>query len=107
MRECLPCGRSVCGTCWLYVIADREGAHPLKVGTSGNATRRLGQHRKAKRRDLYLAHKVGFRCQYDALAAEALALEILSPLRVRGDWFQCQPELAIDVVNSVHEGMAI
>ncbi|MBR1230224.1 GIY-YIG nuclease family protein [Bradyrhizobium sp. AUGA SZCCT0176] len=106
MRQCQPCGRSVCGSCWLYVVADRSGGYPVKVGISNHPVRRLGQHRKDRRRDLYLAHRVELRCQFDAAAAEALALAILEPRRTRGDWFDCSPALVIDVINSVHEGMA-
>lgn len=97
-EKCLICDPAWCASCWVYVVTDRAGDYPVKVGTSNHPTRRLSQHRKDRKRDLYIVHKVEFSCEYVATRVEALAIDELSRFRTRGDWFDCAPEIAVQVV---------
>lgn len=87
MARCLGCSPKVCGEWWLYVVADKDGSGPVKVGTSSKPTRRLAQHRKKTGRDLAVHFKRSFRCEFAACEAEERVTATLDAWRTRGDWF--------------------
>lgn len=98
-RKCLYCSPKVCGEYWIYVVADKDGTGPVKVGISNNPTRRLGQHRKKTKRDLIVHFKVPVQCQFRAFDVEEYALESLDDFRTTGDWFSAPIAQCIDAVN--------
>lgn len=103
MNRCMVCEARWCGATWLYVATARSGNYPVKVGISGSVGARMATHRKKEgRRDIYAAHRVEFGCEYLAAQAEAIALNDLrkSHTNVKGDWFDCSTEIAIQAVNN-------
>lgn len=97
--RCLFCSPKVCGECWLYVVADRDGQGPVKVGISNKPVHRLAQHRKKTRRDLSIHFRVAFRCEFKALAAEESCLKTLKDNRVHGDWFDLPVSQIVELVK--------
>jgi hypothetical protein len=98
-KKCLPCSPKVCRECWLYVVADRDGSGPVKVGISFMPTQRLSQHRKKTKRDLSIHLRLPFRCEFKAMDAEEACLSALSESRVYGDWFALPVDEVISIVK--------
>lgn len=87
MRNCKYHGKNRCRECWLYVVADRDGTGPVKVGISFSPVHRLSQHRKKTGRDLRIHYRASFPCEFEASDAEDSICKSLEIGRVRGDWF--------------------
>lgn len=102
-HNCIYCGDK-CRPCWLYVVADRDGGGPVKVGISFHPTRRLAQHRKKTGRDLAVHYKREFPCEFAASDAEDVATEALADARVRGDWFSVSVAHAIKIASGAKRG---
>lgn len=97
---CICCGPKVCRPCWVYVVADKDGSGPVKVGISFHPVQRLSQHRKKTQRDLCIHFKRAFTCEFRAMEAEENAIDALSAARVYGDWFGVAVAEAIKAVKA-------
>lgn len=105
-RKCKVC--DPVGPCeepmnFLYAVRDcTTGA--VKIGRSVNVTRRLAQYRRAASGnvDVELLATCPAGCEFVAIDKEDRAIRRLSNEgpRIRGDWFDCEPETAIQIVRS-------
>lgn len=86
-HTCTYCKPGACRPTWLYVVADADGAGPVKVGISFHATKRLAMHRKKTKRNLAVHWKRQFSCEFAAIEAEDAVCDALDAYRTRGDWF--------------------
>ncbi len=91
-----------CVPCWVYVVGDRDGSGPFKVGLSKNVTRRVAQHRKKTGRNLAALFRVETSCEFSAIDVERDALDALTAYREHGDWFNCDLERAVEAVSVAH-----
>lgn len=98
-KPCLQCGPKVCGEYWLYVVADKDGSGPVKVGISRKPVGRLAQHRKKTKRDLSIHLKLPFKCEFKAMDAEDSCLTALQDSRVYGDWFDLSIAQVVEIVK--------
>lgn len=99
MKKCSYCQNRNHRPNFLYVVAAKDGGYPVKIGISWHVSQRVAKHRKKEgRSDLYVANRIEFCCEYVAGIAERKALDELREtyINVKGDWFDCPIETAID-----------
>lgn len=87
-------------TCHLYVVTamrDSTPAAPVKIGITGNVRRRFGNLRTSSPIELGLLFAFDLPSSHEACLAEAEIHHILDRFRLRGEWFDLQPMLALNV----------
>lgn len=101
---CLVCSPRKCRRSWIYVAYDHT-LGLVKIGKSVNVSARFIGYRKETKRNIRLVEAHQITCDYEIIYYEAMAQSFLPEgLRVRGDWFDIEPELAINAVRWVAEG---
>lgn len=85
----------------VYVIARKDGL--CKVGVSRNAKRRLSGLQTGHPDQLILLH-IERPVDVSAFDVEQGTLRILAPWRVGGEWFKCNPHIAVIALRAAHTG---
>lgn len=81
---------------YLYVV--ESGAAVVKVGFTANLTQRLNSMQASSPHELRLHHAVPV-ARSQAALIEKRAIELLSPRRMRGEWFAVHPATAYEAIT--------
>lgn len=93
--RCAACSKRGCWVYWLYIIQDRDGTGPVKIGITNHPTQRLASHRKKTKRNMGFYAKFRVGCQFEAFRREEWLINAFERHRAgQGDWFNIDPNLA-------------
>lgn len=97
-----PRERQIGGGVLVYIF-QVVGVDIVKIGVSDNPWYRLVAIQGCNPYELRLVQATDPRPRHEAMTIERLAHEKLKDKRIRGEWFACSPDEAMDVVNELEE----